>query len=329
MRVERIAALLVLPCALAIGQAASRNTEGTAMSRVAQEYVKAFERGDDFAPPARGVLVDGQPDAAALAVLGGALEVGSPQVRDNVVKLLVEIGRAVDPLTAKGADVLRDPTLIALLAGPGLAKPDLGRETAMEFLRKLVPPAQLAPVAASLVRTLAAGPTEEALLLVAKAKPAAARAVVERLMKEPRWQNLRTSRIALAALGSRSDEDALLAAADAATTGTALADAVGPLGLMGTPRSLKKLGELLRTPLTVDVSGHMPGRSVKSVRLDVLKALLYNFPEQPALYPNNINEDRDYRTAEQFCAAALGILYKDPPPPYLKYGNVPPEPVPR
>jgi hypothetical protein len=60
-----------------------------------------------------------------------------------------------------------------------------------------------------------------------------------------------------------------------------------------------------------------------SARLKVLEALLYNFPDAPVLYPNNINQDSDYRAAEQFCTRTLGVRYEGAPPPFLKYGNTP------
>ena len=87
------------------------------MSKHAQEYLDAFARGQDFVPPAKGVFADGRPDDEALAMLGKALEAGSPTVRENVVKLLVDMGRSTDPLTPEGADVLRHPRIIGLLAG--------------------------------------------------------------------------------------------------------------------------------------------------------------------------------------------------------------------
>ena len=61
----------------------------------------------------------------------------------------------------------------------------------------------------------------------------------------------------------------------------------------------------------------------KSVRLNVLEALLYNFPDQPVLYPNNINSEADYTAAERFCTATLGVVYRNPPPPFLKYRAFP------
>lgn len=289
------------------------------MSTNAQDYIAAFQRGEDFTPPSIGVIVDGQPDRAAIQLLGKELAVTNPSVRENIVALLVDMGQRTDPLTPKGADVLRHPQIIALLAGAGLAKPDLGREAAMDALRKLVTRPDLARFEADLVNVLGDAPTEEAFLLVAKAKPQKAKVLVDRLSKLPEWKEVEAAKIARAALGDKDVEDEFLAAADAATDGKALAQALGSLALMGTPRSLKAIAERLRTPLTI----HIPGAFEKAVRLNVLEALLYNFPDQPVLYPNNIIAEADYTAAERFCIKTLGVTYTDPPPPFLTYRGYP------
>lgn len=294
------------------------------MSQAAHDYIAAFKRGEDFSPPAKGVYVSGQPDPAAIEILSKELAIADPNVRENIVLLLVEMGRSTDPLTRQGADVLRHPEIIEALAGPGLAKADLGREAAMDALRKLVTVRDLAPFDAAFTNALAMEPTEEAFLLVAKAKSAKAKELIERLIKLPRWEDMESALIARAALGNEEAEQKFLDAAAKAETGETLAVAIGPLALMGTQRSLRFIGEKLRSPLTIDIPGHMPGRSVQSVRINVLDALLYNFPDQPELYPNNINRDDDYRAAERFCTERLGVVYKDAPPPFLKYGNIPP-----
>ena len=319
---KHTAALIMLTCML-IAQPAARNKTGrSTMSQNAQEYVAAFQRGEDFTPPATGVFAGGQPDGAAVEILGNELTNANPSVRERIVALLVEMGRRTDPLTPKGADVLRHPRILALLTGPGLAKPDLGREAAMDALRKLVTHPDLTRFEYSIVKTLQDAPTEEAFLLVAKAKSPNARALVDRLAGSPQWQKVEAAKIARAALGAEDVEDgflALAANAEAARDGKALGRALGTLALIGAPRSLKAIAERLRTPLTI----HMPGAFEKSVRLNVLEALLYNFPDEPALYPNNIVKEADYTAAERFCAKTMGVTYRNPPPPFLTYRGYP------
>lgn len=315
----RIATLVMVFYVLMAQQTNCDKTESITMSKSAQDYIAAFQRGEDFTPPAVGVFINGQPDEAAVQTLGSELAIANPNVRENIVRLLVDMGRRNDPLTAKGADVLRHQPIIAALAGAGLAKPDLGREAAMDALRKLVTQPDLARFDSAFTNALAEEPTEEAFLLVAKAKSAKAKDLVDRLIKLPKWQTSESAKIARAALGAEEVENEYLAALNAAKDGEALARAIGPLALIGTPRSLKAIAEHLRTPLTIEIAGHMPGKHEKSARLNVLDGLLYNFPDQPVLYPNNINRDEDYRAAERFCTERLGVTYKNPPPPFMKY----------
>ena len=90
-----------------------------------------------------------------------------------------------------------------------------------------------------------------------------------------------------------------------------------------TPRALAAVAARLRSPWVVDIQGSLDGRHVKSVRLDVLAALARALPDEPALMPNNINRDEDYRAAEAVCIARFGVEYRDPPPPFLKYATYP------
>jgi hypothetical protein len=321
-----LVAFSVLTCVLitqpVMGEMARENNKQeitmTSMSN-AQDYIFTFQRGEGFTPPCVGVIVDGQPDKAAIELLGKELAVANPSVRENIVTLLVDMGRRTDPLTPKGADVLRHPQIIALLADAGLAKADLGREAAMEALRKLATQTDLAQFGDAFTQALKDTPTEEAFLLVAKAKPPHAKGLVDRLAMSPKWKEVEAAKIAQAALGAEDVEDEFLAVTEAATEGKALAQSLGPLALIGTPRSLKALAELLRTPLTI----HKPGVYEKSVRLNVLDALLYNFPDQPMLYPNNITKEADYTAAEGFCTRTLGVTYSNPAPPFMTYRGYP------
>ena len=75
----------------------------------------------------------------------------------------------------------------------------------------------------------------------------------------------------------------------------------------------------IRSPMTILV----PNAYEKSVRLNVLEALLYNFPDQTVLYPNNIISEKDYTAAEEFCTKTLGVTYTTPPPPFMTIRGFP------
>jgi len=292
------------------------------MSTAAQSYIDAFRRGEDFNAPAVGLTVQGQPDPAALKFLGEQLAVASSPVREKIVKLLVDLGRRTDPLTPQGADVLRNPQILAILAGPGLVKPDLGRQAAIDSLRRFSLPGDLSPFGDALTKVLQEFPTEDCFLLVAKAKPQEAKGIVNHLAESSAWSKTEAPRIAQAALGDTKIESEFLSAvakADANSNARALATALATLGLIGTPTSLRAIAQHLRTPLTIELKGAF----VKSVRIDVLEALLYNFPDQPVLYPNKIVVPEDYLAAEQFCSRTLGVAYTTPEPPFLTYQGYP------
>lgn len=288
----------------------------------AQDYIAAFQRGEDFSRPLTGVIVAGQPDKHALQTLGSALAVADPEVREKIVRLLVEIGRSTDPLNQKGADVIRDQEIVALLAGPGLSKRDVGSLAAMRSLRRLVTPAGLEPFGDRFVQTLQDAPTEEAFLLVAKAKPAKDASKIEKFARSPNWKEVDAAKVARAAIGDQEVEREFLnrvTTADSAADGKALAHALASLGLIGTTESLKVVAEHLRTPLTILI----PGAIERSVRVDALEALLYNFPDEPVLYPNNINNQEGYLAAEHFCSTKLGVKFTGPPPSFMKYRAFP------
>lgn len=289
------------------------------MQRDGERYLSSFRHGEDFRPPSSGFIADDRPDTHAIAELGEAMAIETAAVREQLVALLVDIGLQLDPLREAGTEALRVPQIIELLAGPALTTSDLGSEAAMDALRKLVPARDLARHAAAFVAALVRAPSDEGFLLVAKVKPAQLRAEVDALATAPDWLSSESAQIARAALGARDVEDSFLATADRATTGPALARALASLGLIGTPRSLRAIALQLRTPLTITI----PGAFERSVRLNALEALLYNFPEEPALYPNNIVTEDDYAAAERFCRATLGVTLRDPPPPFMTVRGFP------
>ena len=309
----RTSVALVLPVVIWI--ASSDASRAAAMPRRVHDYIAAFEKGEDFQPPSTDLIVNGQPEAASLQVLAQALDSKPAEVREQIVLLLVDLGLRTDPLTAAGAEVLRHKEIIRILVEHALQPADLGREAAMDALRKLVRSEDLAPYGDRFTKELRAAPSQEAFLLVAKAKARSAAGLVETLVHAPAWADVEAARVAHAALGDTATEDEFLARGQAASTGQDLARALAPLALIGTERSLKAVAQRLRSPLIIT----LPGAHDKSVRLDVLDALRYNYPDEPVLYPNNINDDSDYAAAEQFCSRKLGVVYSEARPPFVTY----------
>ena len=65
---------------------------------------------------------------------------------------------------------------------------------------------------------------------------------------------------------------------------------------------------------------------LQSVRLDIMAALSYNFPEKAFLYDNAIMNDGDYARVEKFCEETFGIVWKNPRPEFLTIQGFPSEP---
>jgi hypothetical protein len=308
--------------------------EAQRMTTPVDNYIAAFRKGQEFNGPSEGLTVggkphrpsgrimQGQPDMDALEKLRKELASGDAFVRRNVVALLVDVGLQVDPRRPEGTEALRDKDIIEILVKEGLSRRDAGREEALDALRKLVRPADLALHGDTFARALQEKPTEDAFLLVAKAKAMAAKPLVEQLAQNPPWKDNEATKIAQAALGDRELEAAFIKqAAEAHKSGDSekFMRSLGPLAMMGTPESLKAIAGYLRTPLTFLV----PGTMEKSLRLNVLEALLYHYPDQPVLYPNNINSAADYTAAERFCTKELGVTYEGPEPPFMTFRPFP------
>lgn len=304
------------------------------MTTPVDNYIAAFRAGQEFNGPSEGLIVggkphpasgrimQGQPDEPSLAKLKKELASGDAFMRRNVVALLVDVGLQVDPLRPKGTEALRHKEIIEILVQEGLARRDAGRDAALDALRKLVRPADLAPYAEAFARTLKEKPTDDAFLIVAKAKAMVARPLVLQLAQNPPWKDNEAAKIAQAALGDDEIEKVFIkqaAEAHAAGDSEKFMRSLGPLAMIGTPESLRAIAKYLRTPLTFLV----PGTMERSLRLNVLEALLYDYPEQPVLYPNNINTPADYTAAERFCTEELGVTYEGPEPPFMTFRPFP------
>ncbi len=99
----RVVLIAALACASVVTKVVRDLKEDQNVPTDASEYIQSFRRGEDFVPPSIGVIVDGRPDPAALAVLGRELAVGDAKVRERVIRLLVDMGVRSDPLAPKGA----------------------------------------------------------------------------------------------------------------------------------------------------------------------------------------------------------------------------------
>lgn len=289
------------------------------MTQAAERYIEGFRRGEGFTSPPADLIASGRPDPQAVERLRRELAHGSPEVREAVVDLLADLAIQTDPSIGQGVVAIRDPQIVSILSDEGCALRDAACAAAMDALRTSTPTHLLSPHATRYAELLDAHPTQSALLLVAKAKAAATWPVLERLAADPAWSGADELRSAQAALGDASAEAALAAALDAAADGPALAAALAPAALAGTPALLRAIGERMRTPLVID----RPGVNVVSLRLHVMDALRYNFPQIPEFYANNVHDDAGYLAIERLLTERLGVVFDTERPGYLKIRGYP------
>lgn len=282
----------------------TQKSEKNEMSTAAQNYIAAFRRDEDFQRPITGLIINQKIDKRGIETLGRELAIGTPQVREEIVNLLLETDLQANTERHRHG-VLHDQGILKLLSTSGLAKNDLGLNAAASVLRNYSEQKTLTPYGKHYTKTLEYSTNSELLLLIAKAKPSEARTVVEHLSVSPAWQDEESVKIASAALGNTALEDKYIQAAKQASDGESLALALHSLGLIGTQRSLKTVASYLRTALKITREGSFE----RTVRMDALEALAYNFPDQPFLYPNNINSSEDYAVAERFCTTKFGAVF--------------------
>ena len=287
------------------------------MSDAAQTYIRAIEKGEKLTSPPSALMTNGQPSAAAVEELRRELLRAAGPVREGIVALLVDLGIQSDPLVHRNVSVLRSPTLIAILVNEGCNLPDQGCLASLDALRLNAPTELLKPHGARLAEILKRQLSDAVLLAVAKAKATEALGLVKPLAGREAADR------ALAALGDAERERALADAIDAAQTGEALADALAKSALAGTDKLIRKIGEQMRTPLKLDIRGAY----IASVRLNVLDALRYNFPQVPEFYTQNIMDDGDYLKVEEMLTRDFGVVFQRPRPEFMKligYPRLPP-----
>ena len=284
----------------------------------AQEFIEVIRQGKeprgvaDMQKSLHNLMIGNRPDPKAMEALGEELATGTRQIRIEIIDLLDRIRNLADP----GYE-LRTPEVIALLVGPAFAQTDSARGLAMEMLYKYASTTTLSHYRDVFMRALKERPDGYILTLIAKAKTPEAREEVDRLSRLPVWNEpgssrYETMRIARAALGDTKIENEYLAELpreEKAGSGGAR-DALFPLAQIGTRRSLQEICLRMRSPLIID-----DGIRQKSIRLFVMDALRYAFPERPELDSGNVRKEEDYIKVEQFCTQELGVDFRGRPRP--------------
>lgn len=278
-----------------------------------EEQLERFRAREEFDGSVNTFIVDGKPDDKALQILTEALRNEDEMVRLQVGKLLVAIGHQTDPLFAEGGRLLRDSKIVAALVECGLSRQDAVRNYCLETLRRFVPVELLRQHGSTLTKDLRKWPCGIAFLLVAKAKPPDAAGVVDSLSRLPEWADNRKASIAKAALGYVDLEKKFVQRFLATRDPKEKADLAEGLGLIGTESTLQALASEMRTDLIIE----KPMVFLKSVRVNIVAALSYAFPEKTFLYQNSITDDSGYTRVEAFCQETFGVEWTTPRPPFL------------
>lgn len=285
-------------------------------SIVAQNYIEDFKKGISFKSPSKGIVVNERPDTGALDVIKKYLITENPEVREKIVLLLEDIGLKSDTIYHNELLIINDHLVIDILAKEGLIRSDLGGLKAILVLCNRVLEKDLTRYEDLFVQALINKPNEDLFLLIAKAKCLKAKPFLDELAQNPKWEESQELKIALAALGDSFIEEAFiekLRLAKESKDVDQYAKALRPLSLIGTKRTLEVLALELRTPLIKFI----PNSFKKSLRLNVLDAIRYNYPNERSFYSNFIMRDLDYLNAEEVCVKKFGINYTDDRPEFL------------
>lgn len=296
------------------------------MAKTAQDYIDAFRRGEDFAAPLDGLVLNRHVNRAAVPILAKELSVGTPAVREKLVRLLEAMALEANTPDPSKFPIIQDPMIIKALLAEGLAKDDSAADAAIKALCNGARPEDLAKQADILLKILA-GPNADAVLyVVAKAKVLQARSFVEKMAASPEFKDDQGVKIAQAALGNTAVEDEFIASTVAAAKnappapknrfydvgdakdGKALAEQLKLLGWIGTRRSLLTACGYARSLLKT----YLPDYWERSVRLDAFRAVAYNFPDVRVLV--DIHDRAGYGAAERFCTDQLGAIFDGPTP---------------
>jgi hypothetical protein len=319
-----LAGLCLLALPASGGVTYMRSESGSANQAVirVQQQIARFRQGEQFQGDITPFVLAGQPNPKVLNALREALIAESVPVREQVARMLVELAERTDPLYSEGARLIRDQSIISVLINLGLAQRDVVRDYCLDALQWHAPADSLEEYGKALTDNLQRWPGSTVLLVIAKAKPAAAVPVVDHLFWSLEWQKKDSTLVARAALGDKTTEKRLVQPFLATRDPAEKARLAQLLGFIGTKSALTSLASQMRTDLVVE----MPMVSRKSVRLDIMAALSYNYPDKMFLYDNAVIDDSGYARVERFCEETFGVKWETPRPPFLAVQGFPSEP---
>ena len=307
------------------------DNQDTAMPTIAQQYVDDFKKGKHFSEDERWENLNtySLTGKSSISLLTNELAKNPVDVRRDIINLLEALGLRLDSPGPDKVRVIRSHSIIEALIVGGFAKDDAADSDAIRVLTRRCRPQDLAVFSHYYIEFFKRSDFRS-LLVAAKAKTAEARPYVEDFARAAEERGTITprgpARIAQAALGNSLVEESFIndvrtAEADMPNgksgrwydnsnekDASEVAHRINRLGLIGTKRALLVACGYLRSTL----KSFIPNVSERSLRLDALKAIQYNFPDEKLLYrPTSTSE---WAAIEAFCTRQLGAVFDGPTP---------------
>ncbi len=297
------------------------NNQGNNPEQIALLYVESFEKGIEFTAPSKGLIVNGEIAEKAISILKKHLAEGETGVRENIVELIINTCIQIS-LAKNGTEYIDDANVLNVLVYEGTQRNDTAKERIIDALRKLAKKEDLVIYHERLIHLMQEDTSDEMLLLIAKAKASNAKKILTEIALRPEWQNSKSVKIAQAALGEDRITSEYIKKAQITHNEQQIdefIECIGTLSLIGTYDALAAISDYMRTPLIIDKVGAYK----KSVRLNIMDALRYHFPDQPILYADNVHGMEDYKAVEGFCTKKFATYYNQPRPPFMTYFGYP------
>lgn len=283
-----------------------------------EEQIERFRKGDKILNT-DVFIINGKPDDKALESFVRALRKEKDPVRKQITRLLVNMAQKVDPLYSKGGRLVRDRQIMSILVEEGLAQHGTARGYSFDALHSFVPVELLKEHEGSIVWNVKNRPHSSGLLVIAKGKLSSAISLVEDLVRSLQWGDAENVYIARAALGHKETEKRYIDLFLSTGSPAEKARLAETLGFIGTPETLRALAKEMRTDLIFVLTGSYR----KSVRLNIISALSFNYPDKTFLYDNAILDERGYDRVERFCEETFGIIWEKPRPEFLTIEGFP------
>jgi hypothetical protein len=93
----------------------------------------------------------------------------------------------------------------------------------------------------------------------------------------------------------------------------AKAELAKELGYIGTEKTLSALADDMRS----DIIWDRPGVMMQSIRVFIVGAFHYNYPENPLFFDIAVQSDEDYASIEKFCEETFGTKWTKDRPEFL------------